>query len=219
MVRKVNLFLFIACSLFLLIQATSIGAQSKYPKTISVLQELYHCEIQDYLTYMAYAQKAISENYHNIAYLFVTLATSESIHAHNYKQILADLRVEVKEPPKPEIKVFTTKENLKHATQAELQLIDQNYPQFIEKIKPEKHEGAIRYIMYAWEGDKQHRDLIEKIRSGTGVFFGFLVQKIEQTPIRFFICQTCGFSAEELPIACPISKSPSSRYKEVVMIK
>ena len=217
MTKKFNLYLFIVGCLFL-IQATSIEAQSKYPKTISVLQELYHCEMLDSLTYSAYAQKAIAENYPHIAYLFLTLATSESIHARNYKQILADLRVEVKEPPNPEIKVSTTKENLKNGAQAELQVIDQ-YPQFLEKIKPENYEAGIRYIMYAWEGDKQHRELIEKIRSGTGVFFGFLVQKIEKSPIRFFICQTCGFPTAEIPPVCPISKSPSSKYKEVVIIK
>jgi len=217
MTRKFNLCLFIMGCLFL-IQATSIDAQSKYPKTISVLQELYHCEMLDSLTYSAYAQKAIAENYPHIAYLFVTLATSESIHARNYKQVLTDLRVEVKEPPNPEIKVSTTKENLKNAAQAELQVIDQ-YPQFLEKIKPENYEVGIRYIMYAWEGDKQHRELIEKIRSGTGVFFGFLVQKIEKSPIRFFICQTCGYPTAEIPPVCPISRSPSSKFKEVVVIK
>jgi rubrerythrin len=84
---------FVIFALMIFIRVPFIEAQSKYPVTSSTLQTLYHNETQDHLTYLAYAQKAISENYPGIAYLLVTLAASESIHARNYKQILSDLGV------------------------------------------------------------------------------------------------------------------------------
>jgi len=206
--------------LIVFVQASIVVAQIKYPETINIIQTVYRNEIQTHLTYLAYAQKAISENYPNIAHLFVSLATSESIHARNFKQLLIDLKVELKESPKPEIKVSTTKENLKSATQTELQEIDYRYPQFIEKVRPEGHEAAIRYITYAWDSEKQHRELIKKIESGTGIFFKMLSGIIEKDPNRYFVCQECGSTIRELPDqVCPICKSPVSVYREVERLK
>ena len=203
-----------------LITISFANAQSKYPETIAALQVAYRGEIQAHLNYMAYAQKADSENYPNIGHLFVSLATSESIHARNFKKALSDLGVDVKEMPKPEIKVSSTKENLKNATQVELQEIDQKYPQLVEKIKPENHEAAIRNISYAWESEKQHRDLIQKIQSGTGILFGVLTRTIEKTPTRYFVCQNCGSTLVELPKdICPICRGSVSEYKVLERIK
>src|SRR4030042_1439510 len=152
--------------------------------------------------------------------LFVSLATSESIHARNFKQLLIDLKVELKESPKPEIKVSTTKKNLKGATQVELQEIDHGYPQLIEKVRPEGHEAAIRYITYAWESEKQHRELIKKIESGTGILFRMLSRIIEKTSNRYFVCQECGSTIRELPeVACPICKNSVSNFKEIERVK
>jgi rubrerythrin len=216
MLLKSVQFRFIVFFLTLLILVSFANAQSRYPETIAVLQIAYRSEIQANLAYMGYAQKAISENYPNIGHLFVSLAASEAIHARNFKKLLSDLGVEVKETPKSENKVSSTKKNLKDATQVELQEIDQKYPQFIEKVKLEMHEAALQNITYAWESEKQHRDLIQKIESGTGVLFGVLTRTIERTPTRFFVCQNCGSTLQELPKdICPICKSPVSNYTEV----
>ena len=212
-------FRFILCVLIVFIPMALVHAQSNYPETIAVLQTAYQNEIQAHFAYLAYAEKAVSENYPNIAHLFISLASSEAMHARNFRQCLSDLNIEVREP-KTEIKVSSTKENLKNATQVELQEIDQRYPQFVEKIRSEKHEVAIRNLTYAWESEKQHRALIEKIRSGTGILFGLLASRIEERPFRYFACQTCGSTIRELPKeACPICSVPASQYKEIEKIK
>ena len=95
-----------------------------------------------------------------------------------------ELGVEVTEPRKIKVEASGTKENLNRATKVELQEIDTEYPQSIKKIELEKHEGAIRNITYAWESEKQHRELIRKIQSCTGVFFGMLSKKIEERHIN-----------------------------------
>jgi rubrerythrin len=194
----------------------SIDAQLKYQKTIQALQILYEGECRANLTYSVYAQKAISEDYPNIAHLFQAFSASESIHARNFKKHLLELGVEVKEIPKPEIEVKTTKYNLAHACETELKEIDQYYPEIVERIKPEKHEAAIRDIEHAWQAEKQHRDLIEKVQSGTGFLFKVLAKVIEKKPTRYFICQNCGSTLTALPNdECPICKGPVSHYKEI----
>ncbi len=206
----------------ILIQTSTIHAKSEFLETIAVLQAVHNREVQVNLAYLTYAQKAVSENYPNIAHLFGALAASEWIHARNFRQLLFDLGIEMKRYPEPEIRASTTKANLKNATRIEIEEIDRNYPQFIERIKSERYEPAIRDLTYAWESEKQHRKLIEKIRSGTGIFFGILARTIEKTPYRYFVCQACGFtisstSPPENP--CPVCKSPVSHFKEIERIR
>lgn len=197
-----------------------VDAPSKYTETIAVLQSAYREEIRAHLSYSAYAPKAMAENYPNIAYLFSAFALSESIHAQNFKKLLSDLGVEAKETPKPEIKISSTKENLDTATQMELWHIDQFYPQSIEKAKLENHEATIGNLTYAWETEKQHRGLLKKIQSGTGILFKLLAKKLEGTQANYFVCEVCGSTLMELPKdVCPICKVPVSQFKEVERIK
>jgi hypothetical protein len=95
--------------LLFFIPAFFVRAQSQYPKTIDALQERYTFEIEAVQEFLAYAQKALSEDYPNIAYLFIALATSESVHARNFKRLLCDLGFEVKEIAKPEFEVSSTR--------------------------------------------------------------------------------------------------------------
>jgi rubrerythrin len=199
--------------LLFFIPAFFVRAQSQYPKTIDALQERYTFEIEAVQEFLAYAQKALSEDYPNIAYLFIALATSESVHARNFKRLLCDLGFEVKEIAKPEFEVSSTKKNLNHAATVEIEEIDQEYPRVIEHIRPERHEAAIQDITYAWR-------LLKKVLSGTGIFFGMLAKKIEKTDVRFFVCQRCGSTLTALTEdTCPICKGPVAGYKEVERIK
>ena len=204
------------CIFAFILSAVCINAQSRYPETISVLQTLYQDEVQAFNDYQAYAKKAVSEKYPNIAKLFMAIATSESIHARNFKKVLADIGAEAEEVPEFEPKVSSTRKNLKLATAVELEEIDNKYPQLIKQITPENHADAIQYITYAWEAEKQHRALLKKIKSGTGIFFGFLTQKIEGSPSPYFVCQNCGSTLSEIPEAtCPICGGPSAKYTEI----
>jgi rubrerythrin len=215
--QKIFLLLFI---LLFLLPVFFIGAQSKYPKTVYALQERYRDEIHAVHKYLGCAQQALSEDYPNIAYLFVTFAASESVHARNFKRLLSELGVQVKEIPIPEFKVFSTKENLNYAATQEIEEINREYPRLIELMKPENHEPAIQDITYAWKAEEQHHDLMEKVLSGTGIFFGLLTKKIEKTNVQFFVCQRCGSTVTVLPRdVCPICKGPVARYKEVERIK
>ena len=126
----------------------------------------------------------------------------------------------MKEIPKPEFEVFATRNNLNHAATVEIEEIDHEYPRLIAYIKPEKHEAAIQSIMYAWQAEKQHRDLLKKVLLGTGIFFGVLARKMEKTDVQFFVCQRDGSTLTELPKdMCPICKGPVAQYNEVERIR
>jgi len=162
------------------------ASKSKYPETMGVLQESYNGEILANRKYLAYAKKAESENYPNIAYLFTSLAGSEAIHARNFKEVASNLEVELREPLESPIEISNTKTNLKNAVNVELEEIDHKYPDFIDKIKAEGCEPAIQYITFAWESEKQHRDLIQKVSSNIRLFFGTIAKKNRSQPYQIF---------------------------------
>ena len=193
-----------------------LHADSNYSATIQILQNLYKDELQAFHNYRAYARKAESENHPNIAKLFVAFATSESIHARNFKAVLSELGAEPQKQPELKVEISSTKKNLNRATKVELEEIDKKYPQFIETLKSEDHEAAIQFTTYAWESEKQHRDLIKRIKSGTGIFFGLLKKEFNESPTDYFVCQNCGSTITEIPNAtCPICGGSATNYKKI----
>ena len=66
--------------------------------TVEVLKDAYVSEVKASKHYANFCQKAMVENYPNIAYLFLAFSKSEKIHAENYAQILATLKSRPDDP-------------------------------------------------------------------------------------------------------------------------
>ena len=212
--------LFILTGFFLVLSGQTFGEgvqnMPQYPVTISVLQKAYQNEEEAIHAYHAYANKALSDDYPNISYLFTTFAASESVHARNFRQLLTSLGVGVKELPKPKVVVLSTRNNLSDAADRELKDINRRYPEFIRQIKRENHQEALRVFAYTLESEKQHRDDIQQIRKGTGFLFGILSGMIENRTNQYFICRICGALADTPPKDdCPICHTPAPTYTEV----
>jgi rubrerythrin len=188
----------------------------KYPKTINALQERYQDEVVAHARYNAYARQAEQEKYPAIAHLFRALAASEAIHARNFARLLTDLEVTPQQPTKPTGTVGKTKDNIRLATGVEANEIDHEYPDILERIKDEHHEEAIKFITWAWKAEEQHRKLIVKIHKASKSWFGALKEHIEGNPSRYYVCQVCGSTLQELPKdRCPIGDHPVTEYREV----
>lgn len=186
-----------------------------YPQTVAAMQERYADEVRAHQAYGAYARQALDEGYPNIAHLFRALATSEAIHARNFARVLHQLGVTPQTPAfKPQ--VGTTQENLEQASGVEADEIDKEYPAIIERLQPEGYQDAIQNTIWAWQAEKQHRDLIIKIRDAASTWFGLLVSRIEGEPSHYYVCQICGSTLTEQPAnECPICRHPASLYEEV----
>ena len=188
---------------------------TNYSETISVLQELNRAEIIASKTYSGFAKKAKEEKYYSVSRLFSALSGSETVHARNFKNILNDLGVEPKKFPDQDIKITDTRTNLKWALKVELSEIDANYPRLIKKLKPEGNKRALEDISYAWKSEMQHRDLIKKMKSALGFFFGKIVDKLKEAK-DYHVCQRCGSTVFKLPEkSCIICGSPVLMYKQI----
>jgi rubrerythrin len=185
--------------------------------TIEALKERYQDEVTAHRSYAAYAERACAEGYPNIAHLFKSLAASEGVHAHNFKDLLAGLNVDANSIDIPQVReVGTTRDNLRHAAGVERDEIDHEYPAILERIASEGNQAAITSITYAWKAEQQHRELIVKIHKAASRMFGLLVGRIEGGESHYHVCAVCGSTLNELPAQqCPICANPVSSYRGV----
>jgi rubrerythrin len=190
-------------------------ANGGFPITKAVLKTAYETEKMAYENYVCYSQKAVEETYPNIAYLFAAFATSEKIHADNYKRILASMRTGPEEP-EFEVLIMDTKENLIKATEGELKKIKKTYPDLLAKLKTESHDQAVINCMYSWKSHQQHKRKIGEIRKYSKYFFGHVAKKIEGLKLDFHVCEICGSTIDEAPqTPCDICNMPSLHYSKV----
>ena len=186
-----------------------------YPQTRALLQEAYWAEIIANKHYAEFRQKALSESYPNIAYLFHALSISEKIHADGFEKILVSLgsTLQLKQIP---ISYSDTKTNLNTASIKELEKINKFYPELIRKLSPESHDQTVLNCMYSWRSHRQHEEILRDIKRFSGLFFRSLANKIEKMEPNYYVCEICGSTVDEKPgIPCEICNYPLYHYKKI----
>jgi len=192
--------------------ALPLAGTEQRPATITVMREVLARELLAEARYVAFAQRAREDRYPHIARLADALALSESIHVRNCRKILADLGVPSKAEV-PAVTVADTRTNINLASSAELDEIDNKYPEFLARVGPEGYRPAIDDLTHSWEAEKQHRKLIERLVGASGALFPLLARTIEGNPRDYFICGNCGSTLFEMPkYHCPICSFPASGY-------
>jgi rubrerythrin len=165
--------------------------------------------------YVRYSQKALSEKYPNIAYVFSALSISEKINADNYLRLIASLGSSIKAREIP-VSVANTKSNLKFAGIKELEKIKEFYPEIVKKLSSESHDQAIINCMYSWKSHQQHEEIIKAIKKHSGIFFKPLAKKIESMKLNYYVCGICGSTLEQKPsLSCPRCHHPVSHYMNI----
>jgi rubrerythrin len=208
--------LFAAASLLLGLGKRDSWAATPYPRTIKLLQIAHKREIAMYHQYVEFGRKAKVEGYRGIAYLCAAFATAELIHAQNFAKILSRLDVEIVPVSKPQMTVSSTRDNLMKAANDEIDDIDSFYPDMIKEVNPEGVQDAITFATFAWESEKQHRDILMKIQRWAPWFFEKLAKTIDEKTDQYFVCQFCGSTMDEIPSdKCPICHFSSEHYRKI----
>ena len=186
---------------------------SIYPDTVRVLRDSARIEMAAHFRYAQFSRKADQEGYKGIAYMFTALATSEVIHAQNYDRLLVLLGAAIDKHEAPALDISDTKANLISAANAEVNAIENVYPDILEDLRAEDHSETLRHVGYAWKSHRQHRDIIEKIQKWSPDFFETVAKRIDEQTDRYFVCQICGSTLYEIPDSkCPICEYPSTHY-------
>jgi len=186
-----------------------------YPDTLSVLKKAFHSEMIAHKHYLKFVDKAMTESYPNIAYLFHSFSFSEKIHADNYNRIINKLGSKINTIPLL-INVRDTKSNLTTAAHKEMEKIQTTYPAFLKKLATEEYEEAITHCMYSWKSHRQHEKKIKTIQKYTKFYFGSVAKKIEGLSLDFHVCEICGSTIDEEPNSpCDICNKSMSHYQKI----
>lgn len=164
-------------------------------KTTDNLKAAFAGESQANRKYLAYAEKAESDGFPNIAKLFRAAADAETIHAMRHWRALGMIR--------------TTAENLEDALAGETYEVQQMYPQFLAQAERDEEITAQYAFKGALEAEKVHMDLyaraLQAAKGGSDV-----------APFRAYTCTVCGYTHIGDPIdECPVCKAKWKAFREV----
>jgi rubrerythrin len=162
-------------------------------KTEKNLKDAFAGESQANRKYLAFAQKAQTEGYPQVAKLFRAAAEAETVHAHTHLRTLKGVK--------------STLENLKEAHGGETYEFQTMYPPMIAEAKAEGNEAAVRTFTYANEVEKVHAALYQKAIDNLG--------KAAEA-VDYYVCSVCGYTCEkEAPEECPVCKAKKKVFMKV----
>jgi rubrerythrin len=162
-------------------------------KSEKFLLEAFAGESQANRKYLAFAQKADSEGFPQVARLFRAAAEAETVHALNHLRVAKGIR--------------STGENLAEAISGETHEFTKMYPGMIEAARAEGNKAAERTFVYANEVEKIHAQLYQTMLDN-------LAGVREENP--YYVCPTCGNTVEgTAPDVCPICGTKGSAFKKI----
>ena len=156
------------------------------------LKEAFAGESQANRMYLAFAKKAETEGYAQVAKLFRAAAAAETVHAHAHLRTLKE--------------VGSTVDNLKVAIAGETHEFKAMYPTMIEEAKAENQKAALRSFTYANDVEKIHAKLYTKALDN--------LENLEA--VDYYVCDVCGYTCEnEPPDECPVCKAKKKAFFKV----
>jgi len=161
-------------------------------KTQKDLMDAFAGESQANRKYLAFAKKAETEGFKQIAKLFRAAAEAETVHAYSHLREAGGIK--------------STKENLEAAISGETFEFQKMYPAMIEDAKAEALEGALKSFVYANEVEKVHAELYSKALADLG----------HNTDVDYYVCQVCGNTVEgEAPDECPVCRAKKQAFRKI----
>jgi rubrerythrin len=164
--------------------------------TMDNLQDAFAGESQANRKYLAFAQKAETDGFPNIARLFRAAAEAETVHAHAHLRTMGGIK--------------GTQENLEAAIAGEGHEFKEMYPGFLKEAEAEGNQGAIISFKNALAVEEIHHGLYTKaldaLKNGKDMEEGGSIH----------VCPVCGNT--ELggaPDKCSVCGVPGARFIEV----
>lgn len=159
------------------------------------LKDAFAGESQANRMYLAFAQKAESDGYPQIAKLFRAAAAAETVHAHAHFRVMGGVK--------------DTAGNLQAAINGEGYEFQKMYPGFLSEAESEKNAAAVASFRNALAVEKIHYDLyskaLESLKTG------------KDLPGRdIFVCEVCGNTVYgQAPDKCPVCGASKGKFTKI----
>ena len=141
----------------------------------------------------AFAKKADSEGYSQIARLFRAVSDAESVHARRYLLLMRG-------------KIGSSEENIKTAFQNEIKANVEEYPKLIKDASDEGKERVLKAFSQSRDVENRHAGLYKKAMN----------DMLADRETEYYVCQVCGYvSEDEAPDNCPVCGAVKGKFKLV----
>ncbi|EDX77416.1 Rubrerythrin subfamily, putative [Coleofasciculus chthonoplastes PCC 7420] len=189
-------------------QEVSQETSSPDAVTLKNLQAAYNGESNAHARYLAFAKKAETEGYQQVARLFQAAAQAEAIHAANHAAVIRKLGAKPEATIEtPEVK--STRENLEEAINGESYERDTMYPEFIEQAKQKGNQEAVQTFTYAVQAETEHAKYYTQAKDN--------LEDWKDAKMVFYVCPECGFTTNNLNFEnCPECGTAQNLFGEVV---
>ena len=162
-------------------------------KVYDDLMEAFAGESQANRKYLAFAKKADTEGFPQVARLFRAAAAAETVHALTHFKTAGEIR--------------TTEENLKAAIGGENYENTVMYPGFIKDAEAEGDAKALRSFKWANEAEKIHEMLYKEALASLGK---------PGEEFDYYICPVCGYTHKRTaPEKCPVCDTLGSKFEKI----
>ncbi len=163
--------------------------------TIDNLKAAFAGESQANRKYLAFAKKAESDGFKQVAKLFRAAAEAETVHAHAHFRVMGGVK--------------GTVENLKDAIEGEGYEFQKMYPDFLKTAAAEGNKPAEVSFRNANAVEEIHYNLYRKALAA--------VQGGKDLDAKqIFVCGICGNTVEGgAPDQCPVCKASKDKFSEV----
>lgn len=186
-IRKFVFPLFLLCACAAVANAAS---------TLENMQAAFNGESNAHVRYLAFAQRADSEGYGEVASLFRAAARAEQIHAANHAEVIKEMGA-VPHTQLETLTVKSTRENLEAAIKGESYERDTMYPDFLKQARADGKVRAVKSLNYAKTAEAEHAKLYAAALARLDSLKG-------TANTSFYVCPTCGFTVRERDFSkCP----------------
>lgn len=176
--------------------------------TMENMQAAFNGESNAHARYLAFAQRADSEGYGEVATLFRAAARAEEIHAANHAVVIKGMGG-VPQTRAETLTVRSTRENLETAIQGESYERDTMYPEFLKQARTDRNTRAIQSLNYAKTAEIEHAKLYTAALHD-------LEQLKGKSHTMIYVCPTCGFTVRETDFEkCPSCFTAKESFEAV----
>lgn len=163
--------------------------------TAKNLKDAFAGESQANRMYLAFAKKAESDGFPQVAKLFRAAAAAETVHAHAHFRVMGGVK--------------DTAGNLQAAIEGEGYEFQQMYPGFLSEAEAEKNAPAATSFRYALAVEEIHHDLyssaLASVRNGKDL-----------SAQDIFVCEVCGNTVYgHAPDKCPVCSADKSKFMKI----
>jgi len=159
------------------------------------LEAAFAGESQANRKYLAFAKKAETDGYPQIARLFRAAAQAETVHAHAHLRVMGGIQ--------------DTAANLQAAIDGEGHEFKDMYPGFVKEAEAEANKPALYSFQNALAVEEIHHGLYSEALAAVQAG-----KDVAETAI--YVCSVCGNTVKgEPPEKCPICGVPKAKFAEV----